>query len=281
MNRKIEEMAVLIEFVVGSGLAVFFHLVLHNAQAAWMIFGIGILLSLVTYLVREDIGKAKAGLLDQYRQVHEIPFELARITDGECQAKAQELLAGAKRTIALLQQGLIPMDETEFYLEGAKLSDQAVRQIRAVDPLTTGWLTRGALLNFYQSNLRALDRGVRVSRIFVANRQDLVDPEVQRILLGQYRDEIDVRIVFRDELPVINDLSGRDTVSSFDFAIYDDRSVTEVFAKAGRYYGNKTSQPVEVAKFRHLYDIIEHSAHRVVADGDRISLVADVVPLAS
>ena len=40
-----------------------FHLVLHNEQAACMIFGMGILLALVTYLVTwcEDIGKTKSG----------------------------------------------------------------------------------------------------------------------------------------------------------------------------------------------------------------------------
>ena len=51
------ELAVFIEFIAGSGLAIFFHLVLHNEQAAYMIFGMGILLSLVTYLVREDVEK--------------------------------------------------------------------------------------------------------------------------------------------------------------------------------------------------------------------------------
>ena len=48
MNKKIHSMAVFIEFLAGSGLAIFFHLVLHNAEASYIIFGIGILLSLVT-----------------------------------------------------------------------------------------------------------------------------------------------------------------------------------------------------------------------------------------
>ena len=90
LNKKIHELAVFIEFIVGSGLAIFFHFVLHNEQAAYMIFGIGILLSLVTYLVREDIEKTKTSLAKQYLQVHEIPFALAQIGDAECQARAQE-----------------------------------------------------------------------------------------------------------------------------------------------------------------------------------------------
>ena len=148
-----------------------------------------------------------------------------------------------------MQQGYIPLDEMEFYLEGARLADQAVHRIKAVDPLTTGWQSRGALLNFYQANLRAVDRGVLITRIFVTTREELADPEIQKVLLAQYRDNIDVRLAFRDELPAAVDISGRDTNSSFDFAVYDDRAVTDVFAQTSKYYGRKTCQPLEVAKY--------------------------------
>jgi hypothetical protein len=281
MNKKIQELAVFIEFIVGSGLAIFFHLVLHNEQAAYMIFGMGILLSVVTYLVREDIEKSKAHLVSLYLQVHEIPTALAQINDAECQAKAQEMLSSTLKNITLLQQGYIPLDEIEFYLEGARLSNQAIGRIRAVDPLTSGWLSRGALLNFYQANLRALDRGVQITRIFVTSRDSLSDPEVQKILLSQHLDDIDVRLAFREELPTTFDISGRDTNSSFDFAVYDDRTVTDVFAQTGKYYGKKCSQPTEVAKYLHLYELLEHCAHPITVEDDRVVLASEVIALAS
>lgn len=281
MNKKIQELAVFIEFIAGSGLAIFFHLVLHNPQAAYTIFGMGILLSLVTYLVREDIEKTKTHLVAQYQQVHEIPFALAQIGDAECQAKAQELIAGTLKNIVMLQQGYIPLDEMEFYLEGARLSGQTTRQIKAVDPLTSEWLTRGAVINFYQSNLRALDRGVHITRIFVINRDSLCDPEVQKVLLAQHLDDIEVRVAFREELPSNIDIAGRDTNSSFDFAVYDDRAVTDVFSHSGKYYGKKSSQPAEVAKYLYLYELLEHSAHPVAVENDRIILASEVMALAS
>ena len=281
MNKKIHELAVFIEFIVGSGLAIFFHLVLDNAQAAYMIFGVGILLSLVTYLVREDIEKSKAHLVNLYQQAHEIPNALAQISDVECQAKALEMVASTLNNFTLLQQGYIPLDEIEFYLEGARLSNQAISKIKAVDPLTSGWLSRGALLNFYQANLRALDRGVQITRIFVTSRDSLADPEVQKVLLAQHLDDIDVRLAFRDELPTTFDISGRDTNSSFDFAVYDDRTVTDVFAQAGKYYGRKCSQPAEVAKHLHLFDLLEHSAYPVTVEDDRVVPSSEVLALAS
>ncbi len=275
LNKKIHEMAVFIEFIAGSGLAIFFHLVLHNEQAAYTIFGMGILLSMVTYLVREDVGKSKDELLAQYQQVHEIPFALAQIQDEECKNKAHELIAATMKSLATLQQGYIVLDELEFYLEGARLSDQAVTRIKAVDPLTSGWLSRGALINFYQANIRALDRGVQITRIFVTSREELADPEVQKVLAAQYVDNIDIRLAFRDELPSAVDISGRDTNSSLDFAIYDDRAVTDVFGQSSKYYGRKTCQPIEVTKYLYFFELLEHSAHIVVLENDRIILASE------
>ena len=278
LSTKIQEMAVFIEFLASAGLATFFHIALHNPQAAYSIFGIGILLSLATYLLREDLKKTRHDLMEQYHQAHELTFALAQICDPECQARAQELLAGNKRTISLLQQGYIPLDETEFYLEGAKCSDMAQHRIKAVDPITTGWLSRGALVNFYQSNLRALDRGVAITRIFVMSREELSDPDVQKVLKTQQGDNIEVRIALRDELPATSgNLNGRDTNSSYDFAIYDDHLATEVFPQAGIYFGRKTCQQVNVERYLRLYELIEHSAHAVVMEDEQIQLASDVL----
>jgi hypothetical protein len=281
MNKKIRNMAVFIEFLAGSGLAIFFHMVLHHLEAAYIIFGIGILLSLATYLLREDIEQSRDKLLDQYDHAHEITFAIARMTDPECQAKAHEIMAGAKRTLTLLQQGYIPLDETEFYMKGAKYMDESHRRVKAVDPITFGWDSRGALLNYYQANLRALERGVQITRIFVLNREELADGEVQKVLLSQLSDGIEVRIAYRDELPTASDSSGRDTTSSFDFAIYDDQVATEVFSQQGRYFGRKTRESTLVSNYQHLFDLIEHSSHAVAAENDRIILAADRLALAS
>lgn len=281
VNKKIQEMAVFIEFLAGSGLAIFFHLVLHNEQAAYLIFGMGILLSLVTYLLREDVAKLKSELTVQYQQVHAIPFALSQVLDPECQAKAQELVASTLKNISQLQQGYIPLDEMDFYLEGARQSDQVMRQIRAVDPLTTGWLSRGALVNFYQANLRAIERGVQVTRIFVTSREELSDPEVQKVLLAQQSDGVEIRLAFRDELPPAIDFSGSDVYGSLDFALYDDRAVTSVFSQTGKYYGRKTGQQTEIAKYLHLYERLEHSAHQVCVEEERIVLASEAIALAS
>jgi hypothetical protein len=92
MNKKFQNVAVFIEFLAGSGLAIFFHLVLNYSQAAYIIFGVGLLLSLATYLLREEVEKTRETLLDQYSQAHEITFTIAHINDPDCQSKAQEII---------------------------------------------------------------------------------------------------------------------------------------------------------------------------------------------
>jgi len=276
MHKKIHNMAEFIEFIAGSGLAIFFHLVLHHAEASYIIFGVGILLSLATYLLREDIEQTREKLIDQYDHAHEINFTIAQMTDPECRNKAHEIMAGAKRTLALLLQGYVPLDETEFYMKGTKYIDESHRRVKAVDPVTVGWDSRGALLNYYQANLRALERGVLVTRIFVLNREELTDAEVQKGLLHQLRDGIEVRIVYRDELPTASDISGRDTASSYDFAIYDDKVATEVFSQPGKYFGRKTREPDLVGNYQRLFDLIEHGSHTVAEENDRVVLAADV-----
>ncbi len=262
-KTKLSNMMVLIEFVVGSGLALFFHQVLNYKEVGYILFGVGFLLSLATYLLREDMEKIREELLETYRNAHEIPFAIAQLADAECQVKAQEIMAASRRTIQLLQQGFIPLEETEFYLEAARYVEQASSHVKAVDPVTNGWDSRGSLLNFYHANQRALERGAKITRVFVISRGELSQPDIQKVILPQFRDGINVRIAYRDELHTVGALNGRDTPSSYNFAIHDDRVVTDVFGLTGKYYGVKTTQPNEVEKYLHLFQLIEHSSHAV------------------
>ena len=150
-----------------------------------------------------------------------------------------------------------------------------------MDPLTAGWHTRGALMNFYQSNLRALERGVAITRIFVISREEMSEPEAQKLLLCQYRDGIEVRVAFRDELPLANDINGRDINSSFDFGIYDDHVVTDVFPQSGKFYGRKSTTAAEVEKYLKFFEIIDHNSHPVTLEDDRIILASEAFKLAA
>jgi hypothetical protein len=270
MNKKFQNIAVFIEFLAGSGLAIFFHLVLDYSQAAYIIFGIGLLLSLATYLIREEVEKTRETLLDQYNQAHEITFAIANINDPDCQTKAHEIMASTKRTLSLLQQGRMPLDETEFYLEVTRCSDQTSRTIRTVDPLTTEWITRGSLVNLYQANLRSLGGATKITRIFVTESDDLTHQDIQSVLYGQFKDGVDIRIAYRKDLPASSDIGGFEGNYSFNFTIHDDHIVTDVISQSSKYFGMKTREPSLVGKYLHLFDLIEHVAYTVVLENGMI-----------
>jgi hypothetical protein len=272
MKNRLPNMAVLIEFLVGSALAIYFHWVLNYKQEAYIIFAIGILLSLGTYLLREELTVVHESLADLYRQSHELTYAISQINDAECQAKAKELLGVTAKTIGLLQKGIIPLKETEFYLEATKAVDQANNMVKAVDPITSGWSSRGAILNYYHANQRALERGVKVVRIIVINREDLSEAEVQMMLMTQLNDGIDVRVAYRDELPSEGASIWSDNCS-FDFAVYDDHTAIEVYTKPGTYFGRKSSQPEEVGKFLRVFDLIEHNAYKIAVENGDIKVV--------
>jgi len=119
---------------------------------------------------------------------------------------------------------------------------------------------------------------VVITRIFVIDRENLAEPDFQKVLITQCSGGIDVRVAFHEELPSATDITSRNTDSSFDFAIYDDRVITDVFSKSGEYFGRKTSAPVEVAKYLHLYELVEHSAYAVSLDGEKVILAGEVIP---
>lgn len=271
-TMKLENMAIFLEFLVGSGLALFFHWVLDYREAAFIIFGIGILLSLATFLIKEQMEALRGTLIDRYQRSHAIPFAIARIEDEGCRAKAEEILYVAKKTIAMLQQGCVPFSETEFWLEVTKCIDGAASQIKTVGSLVA-WNASSSLQNVYLASLRAVERGIRVTRIIVVERHELDEPDVRDTLAEQARESIDVRLAFRDQLPPAGDGTWVGSMT-FNFAAYDDQQVTEVLPLAGKYFGRKTVHPAEVSKYARILDIVEHSALRFTPEHEETAAPA-------
>ncbi len=246
-------MSILIEFIVGSVLAIYFHWVLQYHEASYIVFGIGLLLSLATYLIKEQIKVTQAQLITLYEGEHEITQALDAITDSECQQKSQELLTDFKRHLSQLRQGYLLLNQSEFYLEGVKAVEQATDNVKAVDPLNVDWDSRGSLVNYYQANLNALARGVKITRIFVMNHRSLENSNILQTLQQQANDGIEVRVAYLEDLH-----SKGSGISSLDFAIYDGRIITDRNPPNSHYFGKRTNKADEIEKYQRLFAVIEH-----------------------
>jgi len=268
-------LTVLIEFLVSAGLGIYFHWVLHWQKEAYIVLAIGLLLTLATYLLADEIARSRDLVIASYHRSHGLLTTLSLIDDKECQERAHGVLAATERTLKLLQEGYVPLDETEFYLAGAEAMAQSRHQVQAVDPLTVGWDSKGALRNYYQANLHALERGVHITRIFVIRRADLTDVAMQRVLQSQLANGIDVRLAFVEEVSMRTGDGGWPPAASWDFAVYDGRVVTERAGPGGAHFGRKTQRVTEVARYRRLFEIVAHNAHPVQVHDGRV-LPADM-----
>ncbi|MEW5755945.1 MAG: hypothetical protein AB1810_06535 [Pseudomonadota bacterium] len=271
-SSKGSHLTVLIEFIVSAGLGIYFHWVLHWEKEAYLVLAVGMLLTLATYLVLEEIGRTRSLILGRYEHAHSLLSALSKIDEPECQQRAHNLLASAERTLTLLQSGYIPLDESEFYLEAARAASQSRQQIQAVDTFPHGWDSKGAMCNYYLANVQAVARGVKVIRVFVLTRLELNNPAVQRVLQGQLGDGIDVRVAFSEELRTGSgeNVPWRD--ASQDFALYDGRTVAERIGPAVTHFGRKTQCASEIQRYRRWFEIIEHHAYPVELRDGRVGL---------
>src|SRR3569833_304871 len=214
-------LTVLIEFLVSAGLGVYFHWVLHWQKEAYIVLAIGLLLTLATYLLADEIARSRDLVIASYRRSQGLLTTLSLIDDKECQERAHGVLAATERTLKLLQEGYVPLDETEFYLAGAEAMAQSRHQVQAVDPHTKKKDNKNALRNYYQANLHALASGVHLTSVFVIRRADITDVAMQRVLQSQLANGIDVRLAFVEEVSMRTGDGGWPPAASWDFAVYD------------------------------------------------------------
>lgn len=177
--------------------------------------------------------------------------------------------------LALVLQAYVPLDETEFYLKGTKYSSESIHRVKAANPGTAA-VPSSTIIRPICGRYNG-----GVTRIFVPNREEFIDAEVQKVLFLQLRDRIEVRLAHRDDLPAASGLGGRDTAASFDFAVFDDKLATEVFNLPGKYFGPKTWVPALIDNFQHLFALIEQGSHLGAVEEDRIVLAAMRCPAAS
>ena len=163
----------------------------------------------------------------------------------------------------------------EFYLAGAEAMAQSRHQVQAVDLLTVGWDSKGALRNYYLANLHALERGVHITRIFVFRRAYLTDVAMQRVLQSQLANCIDVRRAFVVEVSLRTGDGGWPPAASGDFAVFVGRVVSERAGPGGAHFGRKTQRVTEVARYRRLFESVAHNAHPVQVHDGRV-LPADM-----
>src|SRR3569833_1334003 len=69
-TKKKFHLTVLIEFLVTAGLGIYFHRVLHWQKEAYFVLAIGLLLTLATYLLADEIARSRERVSASYHRSH-------------------------------------------------------------------------------------------------------------------------------------------------------------------------------------------------------------------
>lgn len=256
-------MRTLIEFVVAAGLALIFHFALSLEREAYILFGVGVLLTLAVHLTLDRVAAAERRTLEALSRAHRIEAVLERVTDPEAMVKGRHVVDTTHQVLTLLSDGAIPLTEGEYYFEASRCLAECTREIRAVNSVdVTDWIGKVQKRKYYHDQVRTRQRGVAISRIFVLRRTDLDDAAVLETIRHQQQDGIAVRVALYEDLA----FSGREGVEMpTNFVLFDDKVLIARTPLLGLYYGKKTRAAAEIERYRRTYELLDQYA-RALAD---------------
>lgn len=248
----------LVEFLLGAVLALTFHYGLGLEREAYVVFGFAILLSFAVYLLRERIDATHLGVQQALQRWNRIEGLLDRISDPEAVTKSRAVIKTTEHVLTLLSQGAIPLTEGEYYFEASRCLASRTTEMKAVNSVEiTDWVGKVQKRNYYLDQVRAKQAGLTISRIFVLRHAELSDPQVLQTIRNQQRDGIDVRIARFEDLT----RSWMEGVEwPINFVIFDRRVLIVRTPILGLYYGKKTRATDDIARFTHIYQILEQHA---------------------
>lgn len=248
----------LLEFLMTAGLALLFHVGLHMEREAYVVFAVGLLLTSVVYLLETRIAELKASILDAIGHLQPLHSLVDLIGDVEAATKGRTLLESTHNILALLRQGDIPLTESEYYYETTQSLGRCAHLVQAVNAVDIAdWIGKMQKRNYYRAQVEALQRGIKVWRIFVLHRTELESLDIERTIRSQLDDGIKVCVALREDLR----FSGQEGVETdANFVLLDHRELFIRKSVLGLYYGKKTRLPSEIARFERTYRILRQHA---------------------
>jgi hypothetical protein len=95
-------MRTLIEFLVAGGLALGFHFGLSLEHEAYVLFGVGVLLTLAVHLILDRLHAVETRTVDAIARAHRIESAFERIQDPEAMVKSRSVLDTTHHVLTML-----------------------------------------------------------------------------------------------------------------------------------------------------------------------------------
>lgn len=247
-----------IEFLLAAGLALSFHFGLRLEHEAYLLFGIGLLLTLAVHLILDRFNGVHYQLQGVLGRVNRFESILEGLKDPEAILKGRALLETTHNVLKLLRDGSIPLTEAEYYYEASRCLDRCKKEIRAVNSVDiTDWLGKVQKQNYYRDQVKTRNRGVGIARIFVIRRVDLEKPDVVQTVIHQQKDGIHVRLALHEDL-AFSGIEGIEMPTNF--VLFDSDTLIARTPFLGVYYGKKSHAAVEISRYTRVYEILDQHA---------------------
>ena len=94
-------------------------------------------------------------VLNSFDQSSESIIEaMSAVNDPECQFNSRDLLDIFKKNLEMLRDNYLELTESEFSFEVSDALEQTKHRSNSADLINVDWISRDALLNNYEVNLR-------------------------------------------------------------------------------------------------------------------------------
>lgn len=255
MNFAREHATALVTFLATAVLTLISEFVLNlSREGTYITFATGSLIALGTTVLKAEVVREIKG---EFGGVLSLYDTLSKVEDEGVREWVYDL---AKQ----FSRGELPPYVAAVYSRRliAEVKETLQTSDYSPDPgAIAAWTDSPRYKTWFAANLEAMDRGVRIERVFVLRKQEAMsggqwDDRVRSILQQHYDAGIEVRVLW------VEDLVGGPAQRNLEqnFAIYDSR---EVLVQDGRTTTRIFRPPSEkVAEYRAIYEEQKKYSHR-------------------
>lgn len=197
-------------------------------EITWLTFSIGAIITVTITLLEQKLLDSISDEISRKIELYQI---LGKIEDPELYQLALNTISESIEKLRNYEQGIVPSTEHSYIssrLSKCKKIYQATFWAATIQSLYNVE-DRSSAVNYYEANFEAVKRGIKVERIFLLSKDDILDADGKfanqkalRIISRQQSEGINVRIIWLESL--------KDIVASSelyqDIAIIDEKEVS-------------------------------------------------------
>jgi hypothetical protein len=192
---------------------------------------------IIGFLITATASLLKAELLERIDSGSRIQNLLNQIEREDLHKKGVEAVQECENVLEDLSRGIITPRSAELFkilVERASRTQHSIRATHLAQDISFlhNWEESQGHKNYYQANLSALKRGVKIERLFLLRRGDIINettgPRALKIMEDQRNAGIEVFVTWLESI---------DPETAEDFIVFDNEEIVISYPLAeGKYY---------------------------------------------